>query len=62
MTTLAQAGAITNETRTVNQGDITNNFTINSSDANVSARETGSLIQDQITNAHNNAKSAIGAY
>lgn len=57
-----QSASANNSAKTVNQGDMTNNIVINTSDTTLSAKQAGDLIFDQLTNANNNAKSAIGAY
>ncbi|RKS86914.1 phage-related protein [Orbus hercynius] len=50
-----------NTTNTVNQGDVTNNITIHSSDTRTSAREAAELYQTHLVDARNNLNSSVGA-
>ncbi|WP_392561538.1 hypothetical protein RHO12_10420 [Orbus sturtevantii] len=58
---VTKTGAKINQNKTINQGDVTNNITVNSSDTALSAKQIGDTYNNQLINAHNNATSAMGA-
>ncbi|WP_392563441.1 hypothetical protein RHO13_08540 [Orbus wheelerorum] len=58
---VTKTGAKINQNKTINQGDVTNNITVNSSDTALSAKQVGDTYHNQLINAHNNATSAMGA-